>query len=94
MAKQDGPGVASRRRPRWRRGLMIGAQVLLGLGLGAVVAEIAFSWRADGAFPHANFYVADPELGVRLEPGATMRFKLRENPLTTIHVNSRGYRGC
>ncbi len=93
MAKQDGPGVASRRRPRWRRGLMIGAQVLLGLGLGAVVAEIAFSWRADGAFPHANFYVADPELGVRLEPGATMRFKLRENPLTTIHVNSRGYRG-
>ncbi len=82
-----------RARPRWRRGLMISAQLLLGLGLGAVIAEIAFMQRDDGAFPHVNFYVPDPELGVRLEPGATMRFQLRWNPLSTIHVNSRGFRG-
>ena len=81
------------RGSRVGRGLKIGAQVVLGLGLGAAIAELGFSWRADGAFPHVNFYVADAELGVRLEPGATMRFQLRKNPLTTIHVNSRGYRG-
>jgi hypothetical protein len=75
------------------RGLKIAGQVVLGLGLGLVIAELGFSWRDDGAFPHANFYVPDAELGVRLEPGATMRFQLRKNPLTTIHVNARGYRG-
>lgn len=72
---------------------MISAQLLLGLGLGAVIAEIVFMQRADGAFPHVNFYVPDPELGVRLEPGASMRFQLRPNPLTTIRVNSHGFRG-
>jgi len=82
-----------RPRPLWRRGLMITAQMTLGLGLGAVIAEIAFMQRDDGAFPHVNFYLPDPELGVRLEPGASMRFQLRDNPLTTIHVNSRGFRG-
>ena len=81
------------RRPLWRRVLSITAQVVIGLGLGAAIAEVAFSSRADGAFPHVNFYVPDPELGVRLEPGATMRFQLRENPLSTIHVNAEGYRG-
>ncbi len=89
-AEQDRAGRPS----RVLRGLKIGAQVVVGLGLGAAIAELAFSWRADGAFPHVNFYVADAELGVRLEPGATMRFQLRKNPLTTIHVNSRGYRGA
>lgn len=79
---------------RLRRGLMILGQVVVGLGLGAAITEYAFGSRADWAFPHANFYVADPELGVRLEPGATMRFQLRKNPLTTIHVNGRGYRGA
>ena len=81
------------RRPLWRRVLSITAQVVIGLGLGAAIAEVAFSSRADGAFPHVNFYVPDAELGVRLEPGATMRFQLRENPLSTIHVNAEGYRG-
>jgi len=81
------------RRPLWRRALMLVAQVLVGLGLGAVITEAVFSRRDGGAFPHVNFYVPDPELGVRLEPGASMRFQLRENPRTTIHVNSHGYRG-
>ena len=81
------------RRRRWRRALLISAQVLVGLALGAAIAEYMFDRRDDGAFPHVNFYVADPELGVRLEPGAHMRFQLRENPISEIHVNSRGYRG-
>ncbi len=85
--------ASSKKRPRWRRALVIGVQVFVGLGIGAGVAEYAFDRRDDGAFPHVNFYVADPELGVRLEPGASMRFRLRQNPLSTIHVNSRGYRG-
>jgi len=93
MTSTSGQGN-QRKRPRWRRGLMITAQLLLGLGLGAVIAEIAFMQRDDGAFPHVNFYLPDPELGVRLEPGATMRFQLRNNPLSTIHVNSRGFRGA
>ena len=92
MSNND-PEKSRARRPLWRRPPMIAAQLLVGLGLGAVITELMFSQRADGAFPHANFYVPDPELGVRLEPGASMRFQLRQNPLTTIHVNSRGYRG-
>lgn len=91
MSTSNDPSV--KRRPRWRRALVISAQLLLGLGLGAAIAEYAFDLRDDGAFPHVNFYVADPELGVRLEPGASMRFQLRQNPVATIHVNQLGYRG-
>ncbi|MFZ6181528.1 alginate O-acetyltransferase AlgX-related protein [Nannocystis pusilla] len=40
-----------------------------------------------------NLYVEDPQLGVRLQPGASMRFKPGGNPRTTIHVNASGYRG-
>ncbi len=82
------------KKSKVRRGLLIGAQMILGLGLGLGIAEYAFGSRAEWAFPHVNFYVPDAELGVRLEPGATMQFKLRGNPRTTIHVNSRGFRGA
>ena len=92
MATSIDPSV--KRRPRWRRVLVISAQLLVGLGLGAGIAEWAFHSRDDGAFPHVNFYVADAELGVRLEPGASMRFRLRQNPVSDIHVNSRGFRGA
>jgi hypothetical protein len=78
---------------KWLRRTLIAAQVVLGLGLGLVITEQVFAKRDEGAFPHVNFYVEDPELGVRLEPGATMKFRLRNNPLTTIHVNAQGYRG-
>ncbi len=79
---------------RWLRRTLIASQVVLGLGLGLALAEYMFWKRDEGAFPHVNFYVEDPELGVRLEPNAAMRFRLRDNPLTTIHVNTQGYRGA
>ncbi|MFY0535611.1 hypothetical protein [Nannocystis pusilla] len=97
-AERGDDGPASRTpsptpRRRGLRALSITFQLLLGLGLGLALTEVAFSVRNGGAFPHVNFYVADPELGVRLEPGATMEFQLKPNPPSTIHVNSRGYRG-
>jgi hypothetical protein len=81
-------------RKTWRRRLAIFAQIGLGLGLGLVLTEVAFAIRDQHAFPHVNFYVPDAELGARLEPGATMAFRLGDNPLTHISVNSRGYRGA
>ncbi len=83
------PDPRARRRTRWVRA----AQVGVGLSLGLALAEGGFWLRDDGAFPHVNFYIADPDLGARLEPGASMRFRLGDNPTTTIHVNAQGFRG-
>ena len=69
-------------------------KVLLGLSLGLGLAELAFRIRDDGAFPHLNIYVADQKQGVRLEPNAEMKLRVGENPLTTVHTNSKGYRGA
>lgn len=90
------PTLDSDPRPK-RRGLrraLIAGQVLLGLLLGLGAAEYTFAKRDDGAFPHVNFYVSDALLGVRLEPGATMRFRLHDNPVSSISVNAQGYRGA
>lgn len=78
---------------RRRRAVWIAAQITLGLALGLVAAELAFAARDQHAFPHVNFYMPDAELGVRLEPNASMAFRLGDNPLTHIAVNSHGYRG-
>lgn len=91
MPDPDAPRDA---RKKWRRRLAIFAQIGLGLGLGLILAEVAFATRDQHAFPHVNFYVPDAELGARLEPGATMAFKLGDNPLTHISVNSHGFRGA
>ena len=82
------------RKPRWKRWLWRSAQVFLGLIVGLVIAEVIFWYRDDGAFPHVNVYVPDDELGVRLEPGASQRFQLRDNPISSIRINSSGYRGA
>lgn len=68
---------------------LAGLAVVVGLGLAEGLARV---WSG-GAFPHANFYVSDDDLGVRLEPGASMRFQLGENPAHDIVVNAQGYRG-
>jgi len=88
------PPLAARPKRRWLRRALIASQLVLGLGLGLAAAEYGFSKRADGAFPHVNFYVEDPLLGVRLEPGASMRFRLHDNPVSVINVNAQGYRGA
>ncbi|MEM9190187.1 MAG: hypothetical protein AAGF12_13465 [Myxococcota bacterium] len=74
----------------WKRSLA----VVFGLLVGLIIAEAAFWFRDDGGFPHVNFYVPDAELGVRLEPGATMRLNFQDNPVTDIRVNAQGYRGA
>lgn len=89
------PGGASRntapkkrgRVPRW-------AQAALGLLAGLAIAEGAFWLRDGGAFPHLNSYVADPALGVRLQPGATQRISFGGNPVTQVRVNASGFRGA
>lgn len=68
IAPLSSPRAAPRRRIRW---LARCAMVLGGLATGLGAAEAVFAYRDGGAFPHLNVYVADPELGVRLQPGAT-----------------------
>ena len=86
----SGPGPSARPKRKWPKRI---AGVVLGLLAGLLIAEGVFWLRDDGAFPHVNFYRADPELGVRLRPHATMRFGFQDNPVNDIRVNSAGYRG-
>jgi hypothetical protein len=69
-------------------------QILFGLGLGLLLVEAGFWWRDEGAFPHLNVYAPDAELGARLRPGATQRFKLGDNPVSNVRINARGLRGA
>ena len=67
-------------------------KVMLGLTLGLLLAELAFHVRDSGAFPHLNLYMVDPTRGVRLEPNASMKLQVADNPITTVQTNSLGYR--
>lgn len=67
-------------------------KVMLGMTLGLVLAEAVFSFRDSGAFPHLNLYTADPKLGVRLEPDASMKLRVANNPVTTVETNAQGFR--
>jgi hypothetical protein len=62
----------------------------LGLLLGA--AELVAHLADAGAFPHINVYEADPELGLRLRPGAAQRYKLHGGA-SDIAINAEGFRG-
>jgi len=68
--------------------------MLAGLLGGLVIAELGFRHRDGRAFPHVNFYRPDPELGVRLEPGATEQVAFGGNPITSVRINAAGYRGA
>jgi hypothetical protein len=78
---------------RGRRMAKHALRVVLGLGLGLALAEGAFWLRDDGAFPHLNLYVEDPELGARLAKGAAGRVRVATNPVTSVRINGEGYRG-
>lgn len=69
-------------------------QVILGLGVGLLLAEGLFWMRDDGAFPHLNVYVADPKLGVRLKPGASQKIAFGGSPVTSVRINASGLRGA
>ncbi|MGE3459626.1 MAG: hypothetical protein AB7O24_31225 [Kofleriaceae bacterium] len=85
---------APRPARRWLRWIARTGMVIGGLAVGLIVAELVFRARADGAFPHLNIYAADPELGVRLMPGASQRVSFGGNPVTEVRINSAGYRGA
>lgn len=76
-----------------RRLLLALLGLTAGTGSALAIAEGVFHARDDGAFPHVNFYVPDPVLAVRLQPGATERIQFSGNPLTSVRVNKQGYRG-
>ncbi|HEY0480650.1 MAG TPA: hypothetical protein VGD37_24205 [Kofleriaceae bacterium] len=78
---------------RWTRWPARAAMLLGGLAVGLGAAEAMFSYRDGGAFPHLNVYVADPELGVRLRPGATEDVGFAGNPITHVRINRAGFRG-
>lgn len=80
-------------RPRKSRALRVALSVVLGLAVGAALSEVAFSSRDNGAFPHLNLYMPDPELGVRLIPGEKMLLSFGGNPVTTVRINKAGFRG-
>lgn len=69
----------------------------LGWLLGALALPFAMEggagWADGFAFPHVNFYVAHPERGLALAPGATERISFSGNPITTVRTNSQGLRG-
>ncbi len=81
--------TANRRRVWPKRAAM----VLLGLVAGSSIAELTFRARDRGAFPHLHIYLEDPELGVRLEPGATQKVALPGDRVTTVRINTEGLRG-
>jgi hypothetical protein len=66
-------------------------KVVLGLVIGVGLAELAFSARDSGAFPHLNLYEADAELGVRLQPDTSMKLRVADNDVTTVQINSSGF---
>ncbi len=68
--------------------------VAVGLALGLGLAEAAFRWVDGGALPHLDVYLPDAEAGVRLEPGATARVRVADNPVTEVRINSGGFRGA
>lgn len=73
----------------WRRLVAL----LFGTALALVLAELIATWAFGGAYPYVNLFVADPALGVRLQPEAetTVRSPLGRD--TDIATNGLGFRG-
>jgi hypothetical protein len=67
--------------------------VLLGLACGLAVAELGFSTRDHGAFPHLNVYRADSVYGARLRAGAATRVAFGGAPVSSVFIHGGGFRG-
>ncbi|HEU4404056.1 MAG TPA: hypothetical protein VFS43_01995 [Polyangiaceae bacterium] len=65
-----------------------------GLGLGLLLAELAFYARDGGAFPHLNVYAADPVRGLRLRPDAETKVRFGGSAVTRVRLDGAGYRGA
>jgi hypothetical protein len=83
-------GTATRPRARF---LARSFKVVAGVVAGLALVEGIFHVADEGAFPHLNVYEADPDLGVRLRPGATERTRVEPNPVTRVRINALGLRG-
>lgn len=92
MSAASESAKAPAKAPKKGRALRILVQLLLGLTLGLVLVEVGFSMRDEGAFPHLNLYVGDAELGARLRPSSSQRFKFQDNAVTDISIGADGYR--
>src|SRR5262249_8393713 len=68
---------------------LIGASILVSLGLAEVMASLVHH----RAFPYLNIFEPDPLLGVRLRPNATARIRSRSGRVTEIKTNAQGFRG-
>ncbi len=74
---------------RWA--MRLGAS-LAGALLGLLVAELMFSLRDGGAFPHLNVYQEDAALGVTLVPGRRQKISFSGNPISRIEIGNDGFR--
>src|SRR5687768_1911870 len=74
---------------RWtmRRTLLLGS-----LSISLLLAEVAATLAARGAYPYLNLFVADPKLGVALEHDATTRVRSKLGSITRIDTDRHGRR--
>lgn len=73
------------------RGLFL---FFLSLFILAILGEFVAYQQDKGAFPHVNFYIPDPERGLRLSPHATEKISFSGNPVTEVRTNALGFRGA
>ena len=85
----ESPIEGGKARRYWRRGLA----ALLGLGAGLGLAEVAFSIRDQGAYPHLNVYLPDATYGARLRPGAATKVAFGGAAVSSVFIHGAGFRG-
>ena len=69
------------------------AMVALSTCVALGIAELAVAHVRDHAFPYLNVFAPDPELGVRLQPGARTAVRSFEGRVTQVAIHERGFRG-
>lgn len=66
--------------------------LLLSTVTGLAVAEGLAGWVRGRAYPYLNIFIADPVMGVRLEPDAQTRVRSRTGRVSEIETNAAGFR--